>query len=282
MDLVNDDQAEHWNSNETVGHWVDEQARYDGTLEPFVEIILDGAALGRTDGVLDVGCGCGATTLAAARAATDGRAHGVDLSVAMLERARADARRADIGNATFEQADAQVHPFERAAFDAVISRFGIMFFADPVAAFSNLRRATTPGGRLAFVCWQSMLANDWQLVPSAALARHVPPPEAAPPGAPGMYAFADADRPREVLEAAGWQHVDVQSRQTSLLVGGRGTVDDAVGFVRRGTVGRTMLADADPDTERRALDSLRDALAQHADRDGVRLGAAVWLVTATA
>jgi SAM-dependent methyltransferase len=282
MTIANQEQADHWNNSDDVGHWVTEQARYDSMLGPFADIILEGAQLATTDRVLDVGCGCGATTLAAARITTEGLAHGVDLSAPMLERARVDAARAGITNATFEQADVQVHDFDKDGFDVAISRFGIMFFNDPIGAFRNLRGATRSGGRLSFVCWRPMIDNQWMIVPGAALMEHVPPPELGPPGAPGMFAFAEPDYPRHVLESAGWQDITVTARDTSMLVGGRGTLDDGVEFLRSGSMGRTMLKDVDTDTEKRAIESVRVALAPFADEDGVRLGAAVWLVTAQA
>jgi SAM-dependent methyltransferase len=280
MAIANHEQADHWNNSDDVGHWVSQQDRYDGMLAPFTDIILDGAALTRTDRVLDVGCGCGATTLAAARVTSDGHAHGVDLSAAMLERARSDAERVGLRNTSFEQADVQVHPFGDDAFDAVVSRFGTMFFSDAVAAFTNVRRTTRSDGRVAFVCWQPMVANEWMTVPAAALAQHAPLPAPGPRGAPGMFAFADPDDPRRVLETAGWRAVSIEARPTSMLVGGRGTLDDAVDFLRTGYLARTMLAGVDPDTEAAALRSLRTALAPYEVDEGVRLGAAVWLVTA--
>jgi SAM-dependent methyltransferase len=282
MTIANREQADHWNNSDDVGHWVTEQARYDSMLAPFADIVLGAAQLGIGDRVLDVGCGCGATTLAAALVATEGLAHGVDLSASMLERARTNAERAGIANATFEQADVQVHDLGTDAFDVVISRFGIMFFEDPVAAFSNLRRATSPGGRLSFVCWQSVTANEWLRVPRAALAEHLPVPDTGPPAATGMLAFADADRPRQILEAGGWQDITIESRQTPMLLGGTGTLDDAVSFLSNGSLGRTMLTGVDPDTQNRALDALRAALSPHVVDAGVSLGASVWLVTARA
>ena len=184
MSIANRDQAEHWNSGEDVGHWITHQARYDRMLAPFAAMMLDQAAINSGDRVLDVGCGCGATTLAAAALATAGEAVGIDLSVPMLARARADARSAGLPNASFIEGDAQVHRFEPNSFNVVISRFGLMFFADPVAAFTNLREVTKHGGRLVFTCWQPMIANQWLLVPGAALAEHVPLPISAPPMRP--------------------------------------------------------------------------------------------------
>jgi ubiquinone/menaquinone biosynthesis C-methylase UbiE len=161
VSIANTEQAEHWNTGEGVAHWVDNQARYDRMNAPFAAMILGAAGLRPGGNVLDVGCGCGGTTLAAARLIAPGQAVGLDLSGPMLARARADAGAAGLGNAMFLQGDAQVHPFGPERFAAVISRFGVMFFADPVAAFVNIRTATRPAGRLVFVCWQP-LARCWQ------------------------------------------------------------------------------------------------------------------------
>ena len=280
MTIANHDQADHWNHGPEAEHWVTEQARYDGQLAPFVNMLFDAVALAPGHRILDVGCGCGATTLAAARVTAPGEALGVDLSAPMLDRARTMADQAALTNVRFEQADAQVHPFGDAAFDAVISRFGIMFFSDPVAAFANLRRATRPGGRLAVVCWQPLAANEWLLVPGAAVAEHVSLPDLGAPGAPGMFAFADPDRPRSVLRDAGWTGIDIADRRTPIVIGGGGTLDDAVEFLRTGSIGRTLLAGADRTPQAAALAAVRDALAPHVTDRGVQLDAAVWVVTA--
>ena len=282
MSIVNTEQAEHWNTGEGVAHWIDNQGRYDRMHAPFTALILGAAALQPGQQVLDVGCGCGGTTLAAARLVAPGQAAGLDLSGPMLARARADAEAAGLANAVFEQGDAQVQPLEPASFDAVISRFGVMFFADPVAAFANIRSATRPGGRLVFVCWQPRAANEWLLVPGAALAEHDGPPEAGPGDGPGMFAFADPDRLRPILAAAGWRDIEITSERVSILVGGGGSVDDAVEFLRTASMGRTMLARADAATAERAITSVRAALMPYADADGVHLGAAVWLIRAAA
>jgi len=282
MSIANTDQAERWNSGEDLAHWLDNQARYDRMNEPFTALILDAAAFRPGAQVLDVGCGCGGTTLAAARLIAPGQGVGVDLSGPMLARARARAEAAGLGNAVFQQGDAQVHPFGPARFDTVISRFGTMFFADPVAAFANVRSAVRPGGRLIFVCWQPLAANQWLLVPGAALAEHLPPPGFGSGDGPGMFAFADPDRVRPILAAAGWRDIEITSEPRSILVGGGGSVDDAVEFLRTGSMGRMMLAGADADTVDRAVASVRAALTPYADAEGVHLDAGVWLVQAAA
>lgn len=283
MSIANTDQAERWNSGEDLAHWLANQARYDRMNEPFAALILAAAGLRPGGHVLDVGCGCGGTTLAAARVIAPGQAVGLDLSGPMLARARASAEAAGLRNVVFRQGDAQVHPLGAARFDAVISRFGTMFFADPVAAFANIRSATRPGGRLAFVCWQPMAAQQWLLVPGAALAEHVPWPAGFGSGdRPGMFAFCDPDRPREILAAAGWRDVEIAAEHASILVGGGGSVEDAVEFIRTGSMGRMMLTGADADTFDGAIASVRAALAPYADADGVRMSAGVWLVQAVA
>jgi SAM-dependent methyltransferase len=278
MPSANRAQAEHWNSAAGAGHWVTNRARHDRMLEPFLTLILGEAAISSGDRVLDAGCGCGATTRAAASLAAPAEVAGIDLSAAMLARASADARSARLLNASFIEGDAQVYPFEPASFDVVISRFGLMFFDEPIAAFANLRRATQHGGRIVFVCWQPMTANPWLLVPGAALAEHVPLPAPRSPDAPGMFALADPSRVRAILTGAGWREITIASAHTPILVGGGGTVDDAVEFLRGGSMARSALASADPLTEQQALASVRSALLPYAESDGVHLDAAAWIV----
>jgi SAM-dependent methyltransferase len=280
--IANTEQFDHWNNRDEVGHWLTQRDRYDRMLGVLSDPLFEGARLQAGDRLLDIGCGCGATTRAAAQRVAPGSAVGMDLSKPMLECARGIAADDHITNVSFEAADVQVHLFEPAAFDAVISRFGTMFFSDPVTAFANVRRATRPGGRLAFVSWQPREANEWLVVPGAALAEHLPLPAPAAPGAPGMFAFAEPDRARQVLGDAGWRDIAISPRHVSMLVGGGGTLDDAVEFLRTGSMGRTILAGAEPATATRALASVRDALAPFAGADGVRLGAAVWLVQGAA
>lgn len=276
--VVNREQADAWNGDEG-NHWAAHQDRYDAMNEPFTLALLEAAALAPTDEVLDVGCGCGYTTRAAGRAARRGRAVGVDLSAPMLERARAAAAEEGLGNVTFEQGDAQVHPFPPGAFNAVISQFGIMFFADPIAAFTNIRRALGSGGRLIVVCWQELARNPWVTVPATAALAHVPVPDLGAPGAPGPFSLADPDRLSAVLSGAGFGQIKINPVAGPLKLGRDAA--DAVGFIAGTRLARTLLDQVDSSTAQRALEAVADALHSYQTPDGVMLDGAAWLVTAT-
>jgi SAM-dependent methyltransferase len=280
-DTSNAQQIEYWNGP-TGERWARLQERIDLHLADITEAALGFAAPKPGERILDIGCGCGTTTfLLALEAGAEGAATGVDVSVPMLNVARARAMAQNAGIA-FLQADASTYEFQP-IFDLIFSRFGIMFFADPVAAFANIRSATRPGGRLAFACWQPLVANQWLLVPRAALLEHVPPPAGfGSTDGPGMFAFAEPERVGEILTAAGWQDIEITSEHVSILYAGGGSVEDAAAFLRTGSTGRMLLAGADADTVDRAMASARTALARYADAEGVHLGAAVWLVRAVA
>jgi SAM-dependent methyltransferase len=279
-DLVNAEQRAEWNADDGE-HWVEFQTDYDAMLRPFGDAVLAQAALGPGEAVLDVGCGCGDTTLAAARAVgAEGRTIGVDISEPMV--GLATRRGHDDGSAAaFVVGDAQLHDFGPAAFDAIISRFGVMFFDDSRAAFANLARTLRPGGRLVFACWRELFANDWLLVPGAALAEHValPPVE---PGAPGAFAFADDAEVRSILTDAGFDRVTIEPFDASLLMPGGPSVAGTVAFLRLTGFARPLLAAADPATIEAATAAAARALEPHRQADGVRLGGAAWLVSALA
>jgi SAM-dependent methyltransferase len=276
MTNANRDQIEFWNSDESR-HWVEQQGRYDSMLAPYATRLFSAAAIAPTERVLDIGCGTGTTTLAAAAHAKE--ALGVDIAEAMIARARDRAREQGVPNATFEVADAQTAPFE-AVHDIMISRFGVMFFDDPVAAFANVRTALRPDGRIVFVCWQDLAANEWILVPATAVAAHVPLPDVGEPGAPGPFAFGDAERLSGMLTDAGFRDIGIEPVADSMLLGGGGTVDEAVEFLRGTGMGRTIFAEASPDDAARAIDAVREAIAPYQEPQGVRLDSAIWLVTA--
>jgi SAM-dependent methyltransferase len=195
----------------------------------------------------------------------------------MLERARQRAAEADLTNVDFEQADAQVHPFAPDAHDLVLSRFGVMFFADPVAAFTNLLRTTKPGGRLVAVVWQPVARNQWVTLPSTALAigRSLPP---IPDDVPGAFGLADPDRVRTILTAAGFTDVSLEDLAAPFWLGP--DVEAAVGLAREIGVLRGAFEGLDADDTARALDALRDALASHHSANGVTLDSRAWVIRA--
>jgi SAM-dependent methyltransferase len=278
-DVANVEQHEFWNSVAQATHWVESQDRIDALLAPLERRLHGTAAISVDDHVLDVGCGCGTTTRAAARAAVSGDVLGIDLSQPMLERARTLAAQDGLTNASFVRGDAQVYDFGEIEFDVALSRFGVMFFADPVTAFANLARAVRDGGRLVFLCWQELLRNDWQFVLASAAASVVPLPDPAPPDAPGPFAFADADRVRSILSNAGWQDVDIDDVREPLLVGA--DADDAVAFLRGTGFARRLFEGVDEATVARAMEAFRDALTPYESSYGVLLGSSAWLVSAT-
>ncbi|HWP64645.1 MAG TPA: class I SAM-dependent methyltransferase [Candidatus Limnocylindria bacterium] len=275
---ANQAQIDYWNGPSGT-KWTRQQAELDRLLDE-----LGRAAMDRLDPppgarVIDVGCGCGATTLALAeRVGARGRVLGVDVSAPMLERARERAR--SLANVELVQADAQTYPFEPGAADALYSRFGVMFFADPTVAFANLRRGLRPGGALAFICWQELTKNPWCLVTLGALAHHVPLPPPPAPGEPGPFSFGDAARVRGILEGAGWTEIELTAHEQALSLGMTGTLDDAARFsIETGPASR-FLVDVAPDVIERVRDAVREALAPFEGPDGVRVGGACWIVSA--
>jgi SAM-dependent methyltransferase len=274
-EIVNVDQARAWQGEEE--HWVEHEERYDAGVRRHGLRLYAAARIAAADQVLDVGCGCGQVTRDAARAAPAGSALGVDLSARMIARARERARAERLANARFEQADAQVYSFEAGAYDLALSRFGGMFFGDPVAAFRNVGRALRPGGRLALVAWQALDQNEWLLAVRGALAagRTLPAP---PVGTPGPFGLADPARAWGILVDAGFEAVAVEAVEEPIWLGTDGA--DAFGYLRTMGVTRGLLNDLDEATAARALDTLRETLAAHATADGVLFGSAAWLITA--
>ncbi|HVA43915.1 MAG TPA: class I SAM-dependent methyltransferase [Acidimicrobiales bacterium] len=272
--MTNAGMAEYWN-HQGGPQWIREQDRYDAMLKPMGRRLLDTAAITEGERVLDVGCGGGATTLEAAeRVGPDGRAVGLDLSEPMLATARS---RAGGATATFVLGDAQTERIE-GPFDVVISRFGVMFFDDPVAAFTNLAGALRPGGRMCFVCWQEMLNNEWIRVPIMAIAGHVGIPEPPAPGEPGPFSLADPDRIQHILDQAGLSDVTVEEAAEPMALGRDPA--DVIDFMITDGMARRLVEGKDTGLIARGAQSAREALEPYASADGVRLGSAYWVVTA--
>lgn len=273
--IVNTHQFEAWNGYEGR-HWAEHQSRYDALNDPTNAPLLDAARLRDTDSVLDIGCGNGRLTRLAARTAR--RAVGVDLSTPMLERARASAVEERLTNVTHIQADAQVHPFETASFDVALSRFGIMFFADPVAAFTNIGRALRPSGRLAFVCPQPLDMMDQSTI-FKAVAEHVRLPDFSQKTEIGPAAFADPERTTSVLSTAGFDQLAITPLEVSQRWGPNAT--DAADFLFGWGPMRHWLRDATPESVTHARQAAADAFHLYESTDGVHLTARYWLATAT-
>jgi SAM-dependent methyltransferase len=204
----NQAQAELWN-NQAGQNWVEQNAMLDRLFAPFEPLLVD-AVHGAT-AVLDIGCGAGATTFAVARSlGAQGRCTGADIPAPLIELARRKAVETGADNTEFLVADAQQHAFQPAAFDAVISRFGVMFFDDPVVAFANLRRASRTDATLACIVWRGAAENPFMTAAERAAAPLLPEAPPRDPDAPGQFAFADRDRVGAILSAAGWRDVDFQ------------------------------------------------------------------------
>ncbi|MEW1890610.1 MULTISPECIES: class I SAM-dependent methyltransferase [unclassified Streptomyces] len=277
-EIVNTEQEQAWNGPEGV-HWAGHQDRWNAVNGGFNDPLLDAAGIsGGGHRTLDLGCGTGQTTRLAALRAPRGSATGLDLSGPMLAEARARAEREGVGNASFVQGDAQTHPFEPGAYDSAISRYGVMFFADPVAAFGNIGHALRPGGRLAFVCPADAALNEW-VVAMAALRDFLPVGDFGRPGLPGMFSLAAPDHIREILTAAGFSRIDVNQAQ---VYGTWGTdAGDAADFLLGTGPGRHLMQQADAAARTRARAVLTDHLRGHEAADGtVRLRSTSWLVTA--
>ena len=278
----NAEQIEYWNEK-SGPKWVANADLLDAQIGPLGELVMDRAGIREGERVLDVGCGCGQTTLQlTARVGARGRVLGVDISGPMLSRARERGAVTQGARVEFLLADAQTASFGSGGFDLVFSRFGVMFFSDPIAAFANLRRALAPRGRLAFVCWQALDRNPWMAVPLATAAKHVSLPPPPLPGTPGPMALADPERVARVLDQAGFQDVSLESVETQLVIGGGGGVEEAARFLLEG-VGPTSQAmrEASADALPVVGRAVRAALERYLTPRGVEMGAAVWIVTAS-
>ncbi len=271
----NDDQIAYW--NDRAGHtWASLQPMLDRQIAPLGRRAMAVLAPQPGERVIDIGCGCGDTTLDLARAVGPaGRVLGVDVSAPMLAVAR--GRTADLAHLTFLQADAQVAAFGP-PFDAAFSRFGVMFFADPTAAFRNIRAALRPGGRLGFVCWRQPAENLWMTAPLGAALRHVPAPPPDDPDAPGPFAFARADRVRAILVGAGFAQVQIEA--CDMAIGGFDLETALRLALRVGPLSRLLReAGAQPEA---ITDSVRETLRGYLTPNGVLMPSASWIVTAEA
>ena len=278
-DERNADQSAFWNGP-GGRHWVNRQESWDIVLAPIAMIAIERATVRTGERIVDIGCGCGATTIQLGkRVGPTGHVLGLDISVPMLARA---AERLPPGlPVEFVEADATTYPFSRGDFDLLFSRFGVMFFAEPARSFTNLRSALRPAGRLVFVCFRAPSENPWMMTPLRAAYEHVPPLPKLGPEDPGPFSFASKDRVHRILGEAGFQAISLEPLDLELdVASGRG-LDEAVASVLE--IGATSRAiDGQPHEIRSAVaESVRRVLVPCQRGLSVPLAAGMWLATAT-
>jgi SAM-dependent methyltransferase len=269
------EQAAYWNGPGGQGWLATYHQRIERSIADLGQDALAAADARPGEHVIDVGCGMGGTTADLARAVgPTGHVLGVDISEPLVGAARSHR----VDNATFVVGDAVTHPFKEAAYDLVFSRFGVMFFADPVAAFRNLRRALKPTGRLVFLAWRTPQENPWGLVPLRAAAPFLPPMPRPGPEDPGQYSFGDRARVERILKAAGFATPDIKPLDRPIWLGSTAAeVAETIG--RFGPMARAF-ADAEPAAIDKARTAIAEALAPHQGPHGVLLPGACWLVRA--
>jgi ubiquinone/menaquinone biosynthesis C-methylase UbiE len=278
MHALNADQIAYWNG--AGGRkWTDRQELQDLILAPVSELLFARAKVEPGERVIDIGCGCGSTTIELARrVGPKGSAVGVDVSVPMLARAR---ERALPGMPVeFIEADATVYRFPPGRADLLCSRFGVMFFAEPALSFANMRTALRPGGRLVFACWREPQENPWMTLALMEVYKHVPRLPESGPDDPGPFSFAKADRVRGILDQAGFSAIAMEPIDLSIdLATGRG-LDAAVASALQVGPASRALDGQPPELRENAAQSIRAALAPFQQGEAVPLAAAIWSVTA--
>jgi SAM-dependent methyltransferase len=278
----NADQIAYWNDRAAVT-WTAAQERLDALFAPLTATALAEAAPATGERVIDIGCGCGATVLALAdRVGPTGHVLALDVSEPMAARARERVAAAGLTNAEVIVSDAATHTFPRPEADLLFSRFGVMFLADPVAAFANLRRAMQPNGRLVCVAWRPLADNPWFYVPLEAARTVLPPLPPADPDVPGPFAFANRERTMGIISGAGWHNAKLTQHDVAMTLAATGEIERATEFATEVGVLARVLADVDPDTRARARQAVADALRAHDGSDGIRLRGSVWLISARA
>jgi SAM-dependent methyltransferase len=256
-----------------------ESERLEAINGPFGAAMLTAARLQPGEYVLDIGCGNGSTTIEAARrVAPGGKSVGVDISAPLVDSARERAAEAGVHNIEFLQADAQLHPFHEAMFDAVISRFGIMFFEDPETAFANLGRAVRPDGRLAVVCPRDPLESEWVSVAFAAAAAHVGLPDVGSPDGPGPFAFADGANLERAIRAGGFREIAIEAITLPVRFGD--DVEDVVSFITSLPESRQLFAGKPEENVAGAINALREGFAPYARPEGIMVRDSAWLGSA--
>jgi SAM-dependent methyltransferase len=274
----NEEQLKRWNG-EDGEHWTTRQEQMDRTLQPVIAPLIAFASPKPGSTVIDVGCGCGATMIElAAKVGPSGKVIGIDISESMLGRARERLR--EYPNASCIPGDAATAKLDGIEAELIFSRFGVMFFGDPIAAFANLRTGLKPGGRVRFACWRPINENPWLQAPLHAVYEHVPRMPKPDPEEPGPFSFADADRVTRILTSAGFTTPRFETLAIEMNLAPNGTLDDAVAQSSNMGPARRALEGQPDDVREAALESIRRVLTPYVSSAGVKLPGSVWLVAA--
>ncbi len=272
---VNAEQRAFWNSDVSE-RWVAQQHILDHQFEALTRRLRERSAITGGERLVDIGCGAGSTSLAlAGLVGESGRVLAIDISEPMLARARQRAAEAGVGNVEFRLSDAQTHDFEAGGFDLVTSRFGIMFFEEPVPAFANLTTALRAGGRLVCVSWAALADNPWFRIPREIAIRHLGPPEPASPTAPGALAFADAGYVEGILRSAGFQAIRIEAE--TMPLGFQMSLAEVARFVcDMGPAGRLIRLNQPPaETVDRMAAEIAEAFQEFVRADGIEIPASL-------
>ncbi|MFL2945895.1 MAG: class I SAM-dependent methyltransferase [Parvibaculales bacterium] len=281
--MANEQQTEFW-SGSGGEYWVVNQRQMDTMLEPLGAQALARIDLNNVHHILDIGCGTGSTTLDIAARLPDGaRVTGADLSVPMTDYARSRLGAEGVSNADFMTCDLQIDKLDSGKFDAAFSRFGVMFFDQPVVGFSNIRTAMKSDAQLAFVCWQTPRENLWHSLAVATAKKFIEMPAAPEPRAPGPFAFADTDYVTSILTDSGFGDIVIEPHtQTVELFSGQDVRDAAENFARINPIISAFMTEAGDDKAEPLIDGLAEALAPYHQNGALRFPSATWLVSARA
>jgi len=279
-DLANPDMRNYWNGDGGL-NWIRFQSQLEKSLMPFGKQAISTAMIALDETVIDVGCGWGDTSIELAQqVGPKGHVLGIDISNLILEQAQNRLDASSLNNIKFECVDAESHQFDMMKLDVVFSRFGVMFFNNPVVAFRNIYGALKPGGRLIFICWQSIKENQWVNLPQEIVIQYVEI-ASVDPDAPGGFAFGDSTRVLGILDAAGFVDINVEPYKTKITVGEN--LDEAIILLSHLGPASSVIENPDLDGEikNRILNDLRNALEFYKSLQGIELDAATWIFTAT-
>ena len=281
MSEVNKNQRDFW-SGKGGDIWVERQNAMDTMLSPLGEAALNKLNLNEGENVLDIGCGCGHTTLnIAKRISPDGQVTGLDISKPMLKRAKESANEMSISNASFNCVDVQTDDMGEEVYSAAFSRFGVMFFEDPVAAFCNINKSLITGASLSFVCWQSPALNPWQSLFIEAVKKYVDLPS-PPPRSPSPFAFMESEYVSSILEESNFQNIMIEGYEAEVnMFSGRSLSDSVKDYISINPVVSGMLKDSTEQEKTEIINSAIEAFSPYYSAKGLMFPSATWLVTTT-